>query len=81
MTKFTSVQIYKFTNSKSIITNLQFDRLQVHKFASTQNYQITEHKITKLQIEKLQDYKLHVLVCKFQIYKIINFSIYNIKKY
>jgi hypothetical protein len=48
--------------------------LQVHKITKLQ-------KITfiKLQIENLQDYKLYVLVCKFQIYKIINFSIYNIK--
>ncbi len=51
------------------------------KFASTQNYQITKHKITKLQVENFQDYKLHVLLCKFQIYKIIKFSIYNIKQY
>jgi hypothetical protein len=64
------VHFFKFTN------------LQVHKFASMQNlsnYQITKRKI--LQIEKLQDYNLHVLICKFQIYKIINFSIYNIKQY
>ncbi len=45
--------------------------MQVHKFASMQTYQIKKRKITKLQIEKLQDYNLHVLICKFQIYKIV----------
>jgi hypothetical protein len=60
------------------LTDLQ---LQVHNFASMQNYQIKKRKITKLQIEKLQDYNLHVLICKFQIYTIINFSIYIILKY
>jgi hypothetical protein len=41
-------------------------------FANMQNYKI-------IRITNLQDYKLHVLTCKFQIYKIKNFSIYNIK--
>ncbi len=50
------------------LTNLQFDTLRVHVL-----------KFTSLQITKLQDYKLHVLVCKFQIYKIKNFSVYKIK--
>jgi len=63
---------YMFANMKNYkiikITNLQFDKLQVHVL-----------KFTSLQITKSQDYKLHVLVCKFQIYKLKNFSIYKIK--
>ncbi len=50
------------------LTHLQFDKLRVHVL-----------KFTSLQITKLQDYKLHALVCKFQIYKIKNFSVYKIK--
>jgi hypothetical protein len=58
-----------FANMKNykIIKILQFDKLQVYVL-----------KFTSLQITKLQDYKLHVLVCKFQIYKTKNFSIYKI---
>jgi hypothetical protein len=60
-----------FANMKNykIIKILQFDKLQVYVL-----------KFTSLQITKLQDYKLHVLVCKFQIYKTKNFSIYKINK-
>jgi hypothetical protein len=52
---FANVKKYKIIK----ITNLQFDKFQVHIL-----------KFTSLQITKLQDYKLHVLICKFQIYKI-----------
>ncbi len=59
--------------------------MQVHfcKYEKLQDYQndkLEVHvlKFTSLQITKLQDYKLHVLFCKFQIYKIKNFSIYKI---
>ncbi len=52
---FANMKNYKIIR----IINLQFDKLQVHIF-----------KFTSLQITKLQDYKLHVLICKFQIYKI-----------
>jgi len=57
---FANMKKYKIIK----ITNLQFDKLQVHVL-----------KFTSLQITKLQDYKLHVLACKFQIYNIKNFSI------
>jgi hypothetical protein len=59
-----------FANMKNykIIKILQFDKLQVYVL-----------KFTSLQITKLQDYKLHVLVCTFQIYKTKNFSVYKIK--
>jgi hypothetical protein len=50
------------------LSNLQFDKLQVHVL-----------KFTRLQISKLQDYNLHVLICRFQIYKIKNLSVYKIK--
>jgi hypothetical protein len=38
MTKFASMQLYKFANLQSIITNIQFDKLQVQvlKFTSLQ---------------------------------------------
>jgi len=59
-------------------------------FANMQNYKITKIlyfdklqvyvlKFTSLQITKLHDYKLHVLVCKFEIYKMKNFLVYKIK--
>ncbi len=51
-----------------IIKILYFDKLQVYVL-----------KFTSLQITKLHDYKLHVLVYKFQIYKMKNFSVYKIK--
>ncbi len=58
-----SLQIYKIKKSIKIqIINYNFTSLQI---ASMQN-----HHITKLPNIKLQSYKLHVLICKFQIYKL-----------
>jgi len=80
VTKFASLQnqnIYKLliNNYKFTIWQIATACLQVYKFASMQNYKITKLPITKYKITKLQIAKLHVHVCKSQIYKIKSFSI------
>ncbi len=68
--KYASLQVCKFQFFLKI-TNLQFDKLQVHvcKYEKLPNYQITKSPNYKLQNIKLQSYKLHVHVYEFQIYK------------
>jgi hypothetical protein len=62
--QFAGIASYKLQNYNLSCTHDQVCKfasacLQVHKFTSMQNYQITKLPITKYKITKLQVYKLH----------------------
>jgi hypothetical protein len=59
---FASLQVYKIKKSRNyklIITNLQLNKLQERICKFVQVYKFAN----------IQSYKLHVLVCKFQIFR------------
>ncbi len=83
--KFTTLQVCKLASLqvckikikiKIKITNIQFDKLQVHvcKYEKLQNYQITKLQNIKLQSYKLQNCKFINCMCMF-----INFKFIKIK--